>query len=86
MLAHERPGGAGVVEVDVGEEEVSEVADLHSAGAQRAAQRGQAARRAAVEERQAVVGLHEICGDATQIAAVEEVERLGRHVPDAISG
>ena len=37
MLAHERPGGAGVVEVDVGEEEVPEVADLHPAGAERVA-------------------------------------------------
>ena len=86
MLADERPGGARVVEVDVGEEEVPEVAELHSAGAERVAERGQAARRAAVEERQAVVGLDEIRGDAARVAAVEEVERLGRHVPRRISG
>ena len=34
MLAHERPGGARVVEVDVGQEQVPEVADLHAAGAE----------------------------------------------------
>ena len=66
---------------------MAEVADLDAAGAERVAQRGQAARRAAVEERQAVVGLDEVRGDATRIAAVEEVERLvDAHARDAISG
>ena len=57
MLAHERPGGAGVVEVDVGEQQVADVGELEPALGQSCLQRGDAGGRPAVEERKAVVGL-----------------------------
>ena len=68
VLPHERPGGARVVEVDVGEEEVTQVADLDAAGRERLAQRREAARRAAVEEREPVVRLDQVRGDPAGVA------------------
>ena len=82
VLPHQRPGRSGVVEVDVGEEEVAQVAELDPAGRDRLAQRREAARRAAVEEREPVVGLDEVGADPAGITAVQEVERLG-HREDA---
>ena len=82
MLTDERAGRARVVEVDVGEQQVLDVAELDATGAECLVERGQAARRAAVEEREAVVGLDEVRRDAARVAAVEKVERLGRHAGD----
>ncbi len=82
MLADERAGGSRVVEMDVGEQQMLHVAELDATGAERFVERGQAARRAAVEEREAVVGLDEVRGDAARVAAVEKVERVGRHAGD----
>jgi hypothetical protein len=79
MLADERAGGSRMVEVDVGEEEVLHLAELDAAGTEGLVERGEAGRRAAVEEREPVVGLDEIRGDAARVAAVEKVEWLGRH-------
>ena len=82
VLPHERPGRSGVVEVDVREEEVAQVAELDAAGRDRLAQRREAARRAAVEEREPVVRLDQVRGDPAGVPAVQEVERLG-HREDA---
>ena len=79
MLAHERSRGPGVVEMDVREEEAAQVAELETAGRQRLMERRKAARRAAVVEREPVLGLDEIGADPPWIPAVEEVERLVRH-------
>jgi hypothetical protein len=68
-----------VVEVDVGQQQMAHVPELHAARAERIVQGGHAARRAAVEEREAVVGLHEVRGDAARVAAMQQVERLVRH-------
>ena len=86
VLAHERPGGARVIEVDVREEEVLQVADLRAARAERVAKRREAARRTAVEEREPVVRLDEVRGDPVGVPAVQEVERLVRHRRDATAG
>ena len=79
MLAHERSRGTGVVEMDVREEEAAQVADLDVARRQRLVKRRKAARRAAVVEREPVLGLDEIGADPPWIPAVEEVERLVGH-------
>ena len=79
MLAHERSRGAGVVEMDVREEEAAQVAELDAARRQRLLERRKAARRAAVVEREPVLGLDEIGADPPWIPAVEKVERLVRH-------
>ena len=79
MLAHERSRGAGVVEMDVREEEAAQVAELDAARRQRVLERRKAARRAAVVEREAVVGLDEVGADPPWVPAVEKVERLVRH-------
>ncbi len=86
VLTHERAGRARVVEMDVREEQVLQVADLRAAGAERVAERREAARRAAVEERQPVVRLDEVRGDSAGVPAVQEVERLVRHPRDATEG
>ena len=82
MLPDERAGGSRVVEVDVREEQVLHVAELDAARRERVAQRGKAARRAAVEERETVLRLDEVGGDAARVTAVEEVEGLVRHAGD----
>ena len=57
MLAHEDTGSAGVIEMDVREEEVSQVAELEAVLVQHRMQAGDARRRPAVVERRTVVGL-----------------------------
>jgi len=79
VLADERARGACVIEVDVREQQVPEVADLDASLREALAEDGQAARRAAVVEREAVVRLDEVGADAPGVAAVQEVEGLVRH-------
>jgi hypothetical protein len=76
MLAHDRPGRARMVEVDVREEEVPQVTYLVAAGRQCSAQRREAARRSAVDERQPIVRVDEVRADATRVTTVQEIERL----------
>ena len=63
VLADERAGGPGVVEVDVGEEEMADLAELEPSLGEARLQRRHARRRAAVEERRAVVGLDDVAAD-----------------------
>ena len=76
MLAHEHPGRTGVVEVDVAEQEVADVGEsqplLREPGLQGLDRRG----GAAVEEREAVVGVEEIRADRPLVALMQEVEQL----------
>ena len=65
---------------------MADVAKLHAARAERIAKHANARRGAAVEQREAVVGLDEVCADPAGVAEVEEVERRRRHARDAISG
>jgi hypothetical protein len=65
--------------VDVREEEARQVTHLDAARRERVSEGGEAARRAAVVEREPVLGLDEIGADAAWIPAVEQVERLVRH-------
>jgi pimeloyl-ACP methyl ester carboxylesterase len=74
MLTDERTGGAGVVEMDVREEQVAEVGHLEAVLAQARVQVVERARRAAVEQRGAVVGLDQVRGD---LALLEEVQVEG---------
>jgi hypothetical protein len=78
VLADKHPRRAGVVEVDVREEQVADVAELEPALAQPLLQRRDAGGRPAVEERETVLGLQQIGADDTLAAEVEEVERF-RH-------
>ena len=88
VLAHERAGGAGVVEVDVREEQMADVAELEAALREPGLQRRDARRRPAVVEREAVVGLDDVAADVAGEALVEQVDRLERgrrhpgNVPD----
>jgi hypothetical protein len=75
-----------MVEMDVREEKMPHVAELDAARAEGIVERRHAARRAAVEQREAIVRLEEIGADAARVAEVEEVERLTCHARDAISG
>ena len=81
MLAHERSGGPGVVEMDVREEEAAQVAELDTARRQRLMRSPPEGRirRATVVEREPVLGLDEIGADPPWIPTVEKVERLVRH-------
>ena len=80
MVAHDRAGGAGVVEVDVREQEVTQVGETDAAlcepGFERLACRG----RPAVEEGEAVVGLDQVDPDRALAAGEVQVDRLHRVV------
>ena len=60
MFAHEDPGSAGVIQVDVREEEVAQVLKLEAALAQGRVQALDAGRRAAVVERGTILGLDDV--------------------------
>ena len=82
MLADDRAGGAGVVEVDVREEQVAHVAELEAALAQALLQPRERRRRPAVEERRPVARLDQVDADRALEAAEPEVDRVERlHVP-----
>ena len=72
-----RTGRTGVVEVDVGEEEMPDLAELVPALGETRPQRRQCGRRAAVEQGEAVVGLDEVAADVPSVALVQEVDRCG---------
>ena len=74
-LAHERARRAGVVEVDVGEEQVAEVGDLEPLLRQPRSECVQAARRAAVDECR-LLALEQVRADDARPAEVLEVEEL----------
>ncbi len=75
MLTNDRSRGAGMVEMDVGEQEVADVAELEAAGGEAVLQRREAGGRPTVEERRAVVGLDEVAANVAREALVEEVDR-----------
>ena len=79
VLADEDACRARVVEVDVGEQQVADVAGARAARAEGCAKRGNARRGAAVEQREAVVRLDEVCADPAGVAEVDEVEGRRRH-------
>ena len=89
VLPHERACGAGVVEVDVREKEVADVAQLEPSLGEAGLQGRDARRRAAVVERQPVVGLEGVAPDGAGQALVEKVDRIRRrhqgNVPDRSS-
>ena len=62
--------------MDVREQQVTEVPELDSAGAERFQERRHAAGGTAIVQRQAVVGLDEVRADRTAVAGVEKVDRL----------
>jgi hypothetical protein len=70
----EDAGGAGMVEVDVAEQEVPDVRERQAALFEPSLERGDAARGPAVEEREAVVGLEEVAPDDVLGALVVEVD------------
>ena len=86
VLANEHTGRPRVVEVDVREEQVTDVAELEPPCAERVPQGRHAARRAAVEQRRAVVGVEQVRPDPAAVAEVQQVERRVCHDTDAIGG
>ena len=81
--ADERSRSAGVVEMDVREQEVVEVGQLEPTLRQPLLEGGDACRRPAVVEREAVVRLDQVHADDTLIALVVKVHRIRRrHAPD----
>ena len=75
VLAYEDPGRAGMVEMNVGEEQVAKVLELEPALAQGRVQALEACRGAAVEERRSVLGLDEVGADDALRALIVEIER-----------
>ena len=74
VLAHEDARGAGVVEVDVAEDQVTQVCELEAVLLEPSFERRDAARGPAVEERESVVGLEEVAPDDPLGAAMVEVD------------
>jgi hypothetical protein len=82
VLAHEGPGRAGVVEVDVAEQQVPDVGQRETAVGEARLQRVDRRRGAAVEERRPVVGVEQVARDDPLAAEVVEVDRLRGHRED----
>jgi hypothetical protein len=76
VLADEDACGAGVVEMDVAEKQMAQVCELHAALLEPSLERRDAARGAAVEERETVVGLEEIGADHALGASMVEVDQV----------
>ena len=79
MLTDDRSGSAGVIEVDVREEEVANLAEPNFSFGEACPQCRQAGGGAAIGESRAVVRLEEIAADVSRRAEVEEVDRGQRH-------
>jgi len=77
LLPDERAGGAGVVEMDVAEEQVVDVGEREPAPREASLQCRDGGGRAAVEEREAVVGLDQVAADDALGAEVVEVDEVG---------
>jgi hypothetical protein len=74
VLANEDAGGAGVVEVDVTEEQVTHVLKRQAMIGQSLLQRCKTRRRAAVEERGAVGRVEQVAPDDALGPAVVEID------------
>jgi hypothetical protein len=77
VLAHEHAGGAGMIEVDVAEEQVPDVLQGEPEPVQSFLEPRNTGGRAAVEERRPVVGVDEVAADDALDAAVVEVDQFG---------
>jgi hypothetical protein len=75
VLANECSGGPGVVEVDVGEKEMPDLAELEPSPRKAGLQSRQAGCGTAVEESRAIVRLDEVAADVPRRAEVQEVDR-----------
>ena len=85
MLANQRARGAGVVEMDVREQQVAHVVQHEAALGQLRLQRRDAGRRPAVLEREPVVGLEQVDADdalGTFVVQIKRIRRDRRHAPD----
>src|SRR5581483_4259855 len=74
MLAHERPRRARVVEVDVAEQQVTDVLEREALRREACTQRLDRRRRPAVEERRAVVRVEQVRADCALPAEMLEVD------------
>jgi pimeloyl-ACP methyl ester carboxylesterase len=74
MAADERPRGAGVVEVDVREQQVADVLDAQAVLRKPRFERGEGRRRPAVEQGEAVVGVDDVDADRVRTAAEVQVK------------
>ena len=86
MLPDEHASGAGVVEVDVREQQVPHIGELEAALGEARLQLGHAGRRPAVLQRKAVLGLEQVRADHPLVAEVAQVERLHQLHPCQRSG
>jgi hypothetical protein len=66
-----------MVEVDVAQQEMADIGERESAPREAPFKRGDCARRAAVEERRAIVGLEEVAADNALRAEVMKVNQAG---------
>ena len=78
MLAHEHARRARMVEVDVREEQVADVAELEVMLPQPLLQRWDAGGWPTVEQGETVIGFQQVDADDALAAEVEKVERV-RH-------
>ncbi len=72
VRADDRAGRAGVIEVDVRQQDVAHVVPAHAVLLQAELERGQTRRRPGIDDRDASVGLHDAARD--RVRAAEELE------------
>jgi hypothetical protein len=74
VFADQHAGGAGVIEVDVAQDQVGDVSEREAQTGESFRQPWKTRGRAAIEKRRPVVGLDEIAPDDALDAAVVEVD------------
>ena len=70
------PARSGMVEMDVGKQQVTNVAKPEPVGGKAVLERGYRRGRPAIEERRTVVGVDEVDADRVSCAAEVKVDRL----------
>ena len=70
------PGRAGVVEVDVRQQQVPHVAEARAQGRESGFEHRQRAGRPALDDRQALVGLQDVGGDGPGLAEVFQIDQV----------
>jgi hypothetical protein len=85
MLADEHARRAGVVEVDVREQQVADVRQHEPAFGELGLEREDVGRRPAILEREPVLGLEQVDADHALrvfVVQIQRIRRARRHAPD----
>ncbi|MEA2425816.1 MAG: hypothetical protein QOH13_2226, partial [Thermoleophilaceae bacterium] len=80
VAAHDRAGGAGVIEMDVREEQVADVLEAQAVLRESRLERRQRRGRPAIEQRKSVVGVDDVHADRVRPSAEVQIQMMHRAI------